>query len=101
MAKLFGLRRFIGAGMLLREIRSLRKAAERIATALELANAHNYPQVLQASDVALPTEVTYVDEDHQRELMDIELRLTRASGAPPTEDEILSEYERRHAEMDG
>lgn len=99
--KIPGLRRFVGAGLLLREIRSLRKAAERIAAALELRNAHDYPQIVRADAAIAPTEVTYVDEVHQAELMDIELRLTHASGAPPTEDDILSEYTRRHTEDSG
>ena len=37
---MISLRRLASVGLLLREIRSLRKAAERIAAALELQNAH-------------------------------------------------------------
>ena len=95
MAKLFGLRRFVGAGLLLREIRSLRRSAERIAGALELQNAHAYPQVVSAAGDR-ETEVTFVDEAHQAALMDIEMRLTAAKGIPPTEDEILAMWETEH-----
>jgi len=86
------LRRLASVGLLLREIRSLRKSAERIAAALELRNAHDYPQVVATPDQR-ETEVTYVDAQHQATLMDIEMRLTAAKGIPPTEDEILAMYE--------
>jgi len=95
MAKLFGLRRLVGAGWLLREVRSLRRATERIAAALELQNAHAYPQVVPAAGDR-ETEVTFVDEAHQAALMDIEMRLTAAKGIPPTEDEILAMWETEH-----
>lgn len=92
MARLFGLRRFVGAGLLLREVRRLRTAAERIAAALELRNAHDFPQIVAAPDHR-ETEVTFIDARHQATLMDIEMRLTAAKGIPPTEDEILALYE--------
>lgn len=88
------------AGILaLRELRRLRKdlgaltvAVARIAAALELQNAHAYPQVLAQAN--RETTVEYVDSTLQASMVDIELRLTRATGQPPTEEDILSEYER-------
>jgi len=89
---MISLRRLASVGLLLREIRSLRKAAERIAAALELQNAHAYPQVVPAAGDR-ETEITYVDAQHQATLMEIEMRLTTAKGIPPTEDEILAMWE--------
>jgi len=89
---MISLRRLASVGLLLREVRNLRKAAERIATALELQNAHAYPQLVVSPDDR-ETEVTFVDAQHQAALMEIEMRLTAAKGIPPTEDEILATYE--------
>lgn len=98
-----GLRRFAAAGRILLEVRGLRQevqalraGVDRIADALEQYNAHQWPQVRQADPTAPAVEVTYADQPQQQEFMDIELRLTAARGQPPTEDEILAEYERRH-----
>lgn len=96
------LSRFMRLRRLARETRGLRQDLHaltagilRIAAALELRNAHDYPQVLRSTEDRA-TEVSFVREDEQAEFMDIELRLTQASGQPPTEDEILQEYWRRH-----
>lgn len=79
------------------EVAGLVLAVDRIATALELRNAHDWPQQVQGSPSSPVVEISYADEDYQRETMDIELRLTAAKGIPPSEDEILEEYERRRA----
>ena len=77
---------------MLREVRRLRQATERIAQALEARNAHDFPQIVVSPDQR-ETEVTYVNEAEQAALVDIEMRLTAAKGIPPTEDEILAMYE--------
>lgn len=82
------------------ELQGLRQVGERIAAALELANAHQWPQILQPSPDVPPVEVTYVDNDYQVEMMDIEARLTAARGAPPSEEEIFAEFVRRHPDQD-
>jgi len=92
---MISLRRLASVGLALRELRRLRTAAERIATALELQNAHAYPQLVVSPDDR-ETEVTYVDAEHQATLMEIEMRLTAAKGIPPTEDEILAMWEIEH-----
>lgn len=87
----------IGA-LLLPELRLLRQACEGIQAALEYHNAQEWGMTLQG-DPALPAvEVTYVNDLHQAEMMDIELRLTQASGTPPTEEDMMVEWERRHAD---
>jgi hypothetical protein len=92
---MISLRRLASVGLALRELRRLRTAAERIATALELQNAHAYPQLVVSPDDR-ETEVTFVDAQHQAALMEIEMRLTAAKGIPPTEDEILAMWEIEH-----
>lgn len=71
-------------------------AMERVAGALELQNAHAYPQQVQATPDTPAVTVSYVDDREQAEMADIELRLTAARGMPPTEEEILEELLRRH-----
>lgn len=74
------------------DLKGLRAAAERIATALERQAP---PVGREGSEEDPLVSVTYVDNEAQEEFMDIELRLTRAKGTPPTEDEIMAEYHRR------
>lgn len=98
------LTRFLHLRRLARETRALRVDLQaltagvvRIAAALEHRNAQDYPTLRPSTDLPdAETEVTFVNEAEQAVLMDIELRLTQASGQPPTEDEILQEYTRRH-----
>lgn len=93
-----GLKRFAAGGLLLRELRGLRQEMAGIRAVLESFHAHQFPQTVQADPSRPPVEVTYVNETQQREFMDIELRLTAARGTPPSEEEILAEWERRHLE---
>jgi hypothetical protein len=81
--------------LLVPELRRLRMACEGIQAALEYRNAQEYGTTLQPNPDEPAVEVSYVNSEYQQAIMDIELRLTQASGAPPTEDQILAEYERR------
>lgn len=90
----------LGTLLLVRELRRLRKELAGQRVALEGIRQQLQPLVpppplaptaQQADDV----EVTYVNDSLSAEMADIELRLTAARGLPPTEDEILAEYERR------
>lgn len=77
------------------ELQDIKAALLRIAGALE----QQWPPLPAApSDVEInpPLDVQYVDDTFTAETMDIELRLTQARGMPPTEEEILQEYDRRH-----
>lgn len=101
-----GLKRLAGGGLLLLEMRGIRKELEglktevgRIASALELANAHHWPQTTQPDPGVPAIDITYIDDQTQAEFMDIELRLTAARGAPPTEEEILREFELRRQDQ--
>ena len=103
---MLGLRSLMRLGWLLRELKGLRGemaglrlAAERVAAALELQNAHAYPQVIQASPDSPAVQVSYTDDQAQLDLMEIELRLTGARGSPPTEEEVLVEWERLRGEI--
>lgn len=91
------LRRWTG-GYLLRQLQrdlaALRVEVGRIAAALELRNAHDYPQVLQPNPDLPPVTVAFVDQVEQAEWMDIELRLTQALGHPPTEEAVFEEWQR-------
>jgi hypothetical protein len=88
----------VGQGLgllLLPELRLLRLACEGILAALDYRNVQDYG-ITHAPQPGVPVvEVTYVNDAHQAAIMDVELRLTAALGAPPTEDEILAEYEKR------
>ena len=95
-----GFKRLARGGFLLRELRGLRTdvaglraASERIATAMEVQNAHHWPA--RSAPVEGSLAITYVETEQQAELMDIETRLTTARGIPPTEEEVLEEYQRR------
>lgn len=71
------------------EVRALRVAVEGIREVL--GRMAPEPGVAVESDV----DVSYVDTAVQAAFMDIELRLTQARGMPPTEEEVLAEFERR------
>jgi len=89
-------RTVIRGGLLLRELRGVHRQLSRIADALEEYNSHQWPQMAQPDPDQAPVEVSYVDTVFQAELVDIEMRLTAAVGLPPSEDQILAEYVRRH-----
>lgn len=103
---LTGLKRLVRGGRLLWEIRGIRQelahmrgVLSEIALALRTYNAHQWPTHAPTSphpDLP-PTEITFVDDGEQYEQAAIELDLTAARGLPPTEDEILAEFERRRA----
>ena len=87
--------RRLGGGLwllrhLLRELQGIRRAMTRLADAQA-----PLPQGDQAAGVA----ITYVSDAQQAEFMEIELRLTQATGQPPTEEEVLLEWERRHPQV--
>jgi len=100
-----GLKRLQAGGILLRELRGIRQALERLADVQEatFAAAHpTTPSQARAPDAPEqdPVWVTTVDSQLAADLADIELRLTGAKGMPPTEDEILAAYEAQHTEPD-
>lgn len=74
------------------ELAGLRAATDSIASTL----ARLVPPAPDPAQMESGLTIAYVDSAYQAEVMDIELRLTRARGVPPTEDEVLEEYERRH-----
>ena len=77
------------------DLQQINQSLAAIAVALDYRNVQDFGSPISPSAPAQPVEVTYVNDSYQAEIMDIELRLTMASGAPPTEEEILLEYERR------
>lgn len=98
-----GLRRTVTGWRLLRqglrslmglqdEVRLLRMQVERIAESLERMRPPAVPVPPAGSEV----EVTFVNEVEQVEWMEIELGLTQTLGRPPSDEETLSEFERRH-----
>lgn len=94
------LRRLLGGRMLLRgvylELKGLRQEVARLAATLERV----YPPP-PARDPSQPeVEITHVDSRVQEEFMDIELRLTTALGQPPSERQVLEEYQQRHPDVD-
>lgn len=97
-----GLRKLQAGGILLRELRGIRLELQR-ANALkaeELRLAHptyGSPEPVQDDPGVLVTEV---DSMLAAEMAQIELTLTQSLGMPPTEDQILTEYERLHTEPD-
>jgi hypothetical protein len=82
-----------------RELTLLRKAQERCAAAMEFANQQQYPMPAAPHPDDPSVTVEYVNEQYQSELMDAELRLTRATGQPPTEEEILRAYAIDHPDQ--
>lgn len=98
-----GLRRLQAGGILLREVRAIRQALERIAVAQERQTQLLEPEAdhrLTAREEDDPVTITEVDSQLSMELTDIELRLTGAKGVPPTEEEILAAYDAEHKEPD-
>lgn len=96
-----GLKRLAGGGLLLLELRGLRAEVARLATAQERLTEvmaaffdRQYPTQVQPDPSIPSVEISYVNVEHQRILMEVELRLTQARGQPPTEDEILAEFDR-------
>ena len=100
-----GLKRLQAGGVLLREVRGIRKALEQLV-ALETAKAQWLqvveppPAKVQAPDTSegQPVWITTVDDQLSADLADIELRLTGAKGVPPTEEEIIAAYHAQHSE---
>jgi hypothetical protein len=74
------------------DLKGLRVAAERIAAVLE---AQRPAAPREGSEADPLVSISYVDDAAAAEFMDIELRLTQAKGMPPSEEEIMAEYERR------
>lgn len=103
-----GIKQLAERGLLIRELRRLRQtvlkldaAVTRIAEALEAHNTHTGVTTTAPAEAApAPLEITYVTTESQEEFMDIEMRLTNARGTPPTEEEVLQEYVRRHPGQD-
>jgi len=83
--------------LLRQDLQQINTTLAQIAGALDYRNAQEYGVQVQPDPAVPAVEIAYVRDDYQAEIMDIELRLTQASGAPPTEEEILQEYERRRA----
>jgi len=93
-------------GLFTRGLRGMRQELGRIATAQEalLLLAQAQETRLLAAEAATPpvrelqegdVEVTYVRDGEQQLWMQVQLDLTRATGQPPTEDEVYAEYMRR------
>lgn len=105
-----GLKRWAAGGILLREIRGLRvevaglrqdlsQVLARLAVALEAVALQGQADepAPEAEGVTTPgIEITYANDQVMQEFMAIELDLVQATGQPPTEGQILQEYERRH-----
>lgn len=102
---LTALRRVARAGILLRELRGMRQeivglhhAIAALAQALTTHTRLAYPPLDQRPPTEGPVvEIGFVDDAVTAEYLDIERRLTVARGMPPTEEEVLEEYERRQA----
>jgi hypothetical protein len=95
-----GLRKWQAGGILLKQLGRIAAALERAndLKAQELA-AQGWTQTeATAADPGLV--VTTVDTELAAEMAEIELTLTRSLGQLPSEDQILAEYERLHAEPD-
>src|SRR5438046_2423962 len=99
-----GLKRWAAGGILLREVRGLRvevaglrSSVERIAEALEAWNRAQQPPTYQADATTPGVDISYITDQVSQEFMEIEFALTRATGQPPTEEEVIGEFERRHA----
>lgn len=99
-----GLRKLQAGGILLRELRGIRQALERLADVEERRlEMEQGPGVSAYDDPEGPdpvVEITEVDTQLASELADIELRLTTAMGRPPTEEEVLQAYDALHKEPD-
>lgn len=106
---LTGLRQLLEEGVVLLELKALRSDLQqltsgvaRIAAALEqqvaAIHAAAPPPLRPASPEDPAFAVSYVNDGEAAEMMDIELRLTAATGQPPTEEEIIREWDRRVAQ---
>lgn len=101
------LRKIVEEGALLLELKALRtevrdlsSGVARIAAALEAHMAHLAPAPPAAASPDSPAfSVSYVNDEEAAAMMDVELRLTAATGQPPTEDEVLAEWDRRYPEL--
>lgn len=96
--------RSLGVGaLLLRELRGVRKALER-ANELKEAElrATGLLQGTQAPAAEEPPRirVSEVDPLLAAEMAEIEMQLHYVKGAAPDEDDIMREYQRRHADED-
>lgn len=87
--------------LLRKDLQAINQTLALIVGALDYRNAQEYGVTVQPDPKLPAVEVNFVNDAYQAEIMDIELRLTGASGAPPTEDEILAEYEKRHGQEGG
>lgn len=87
--------------LLRKDLQAINQTLASITGALDYRNAQEYGLTVQPDPNRPAVEVHFVNDNYQAEIMDIELRLTGASGAPPTEDEILAEYEKRHGQEGG
>ena len=90
--------------MLTNEVYGVRLALTRLAEleekrleVEEYAVGRKWPRpaatLAEAAEVPV-VDITYTTDQDQVELAEIELRLTAARGMPPTEDEIVAEYDR-------
>lgn len=100
-----GLRKLQAAGILLREVRGIRLELQRANELKELElRAQGLLRApagdLEADPEGPPVLITEVDTQLANELSIIELTLTRSLGMPPTEDQVLEEYQRLHTEED-
>lgn len=81
---------------LVQELRRTREVLDVLAASMAtIAEAllRAYPPSPEAG--AHPqVEVTHVDAQDQVDLMEAELRFTQATGRPPSEEELLSEFDR-------
>jgi hypothetical protein len=81
------------------EVRGVKEAVERLVELEEYTTARRWPRPTAVTGVeGVPVvDITYATDQDQAELAEIELRLTAATGQPPTEDEIVAEFDRRRA----
>lgn len=87
--------------LLRQDLQSINATLQLIGSTLDYKNAQDYGVTIQPTPGVPAVEVNYINDSYQAEIMDIELRLTGASGSPPTEEEVLVEYERRHGQEGG
>lgn len=96
-----GLRKLQAGGILLRELRAIRAALERANELKEIELAVQGVTTHAPAEGADPAVlITEVDTQLAAEMAGIELTLTGTLGQPPTEEQILAEYERLHHEPD-
>lgn len=80
------------------ELAGIRRALEVLADVHLQAAAQAQPPVRPPTVEDATVDAPYVETYQQTALMDIELRLTQARGVPPTEEEVLTEFERRYGQ---